>query len=143
MPDIGAAEILGGVTLTGVGAGVLRLAQWWLERQGRVPSKTADAADLVTAAAAFQEALNTAAEGQIGALVARIAAIEKSHTECEARCDQLAGEVRALRQSNDSLIRQLRDPASTQPGGSLDGAVIQLIDGRADIVSTKAERASK
>lgn len=63
--------------------------------------------------------------------------------ECDRRLDELSGQLRSAQASVISLLRQLRDPTSTLPGGALDGAVIALTDGRAEVVSTKADREIK
>lgn len=99
--------------------------------------------DLLTAAGEMAQGLMDGMREDLDALRAEVRAIKASHAECEARCEMLSGEVRSLRQSNDSLIRQLRDPSSTAPGGPLEGAVIQLSGGAAEVVSTKAEREGK
>lgn len=138
-------EGLAVLTAGGFGAAAFRLAQLWLEKRASRPSTSKDAADLVSAAAAFQIALNTAAEGRIAELVANqdrleaeIDNLKHENEQCRAESEALRQTARALEQKIDSLMRQLRDPASTRPGGALSGAVIELSDG--DLTITRPER---
>lgn len=116
--------VIGGVTVTaaGVGAAVLRLAQWWWSQRKPTPPKPSpakDAADLVNAAAVFQQHLNVAAEGIVAGLRAEIdqmkrdhareiAELRQSHEACEADGQRLQGELNQQRQITESLARELR-----------------------------------
>lgn len=138
-------EALIGVGGAGVGAIALKLAQSWLAERAKRPSPSRDAADLVTAAATFQEALNEAAGGVIAGLVANqqrleaeIEELKRENEQCRTEGEQLRQQSRGLEQRVDSLLRQLRDPASTQPGGSLSGALIEIADG--DVKVTRPRR---
>ena len=146
-------EQIGGLTAivgggAGIGAFALKMGQLWMEKRAGRPSKGKDAADLVTAAAAFQVALNAAAEGRIGELVADQARLEaeienlkQENIQCRAEGEALRQAARQLEQKLDSLMRQLRDPAATRPGGVLSGALIELADG--DVKVTRPVRRKK
>lgn len=87
------------------GAAVLKLAETWMSRR-RTPE------DL---AAAVIEAAETHMEGMrsdFKALRDRLDQIERSHRDCEARCDQLTGELHQARQKIDSLTRQVNRAAN-------------------------------
>lgn len=134
------APLAEGLTILGVGGGVgalaFKLAQIWLEKRAAKPSTTKDAADLVSAAAAFQIALNDAAKGTVADLIANqerleaeIENLKRENAECRVEGEALRQAARQLEQKLDSLMRQLRDPQATRPGGSLSGALIEMADG--------------
>ncbi|ADL00707.1 hypothetical protein [Brevundimonas subvibrioides] len=134
------APLAEGLTLVGIGGGVgalaFRVAQIWIEKRAGRPSSTKDAADLVTAAAAFQVALNDAAKGTVADLIANqerleaeIENLKAENVECRAEGEALRQAARQLEQKLDSLMRQLRDPQATRPGGVLSGALIEMADG--------------
>lgn len=107
-----AATVLGA---GGVGAAVLKLAQWWLEKRGQRPTVSKDAADLVSAAAVFQQHLNVAAQGIVGELRDTIERLEgevedlrRAHKACEADSRRMEGELNQQRQITESLARELR-----------------------------------
>lgn len=119
-----------------VGAAAFKLAEVWLSKRASAPSKAKDGADLVSAAAAFQIAMNAAAQGVIGdlranqeRLEAEIEDLKRENEQCRQEGEALRQAARQLEQKLDSLMRQLRDPASTRPGGSLASAVIEMADG--------------
>jgi hypothetical protein len=101
-----ALEVIGGLGLTGIGAAILRLAQIYVEKRGSAASPSKDAADLVTAAALFQEAMNAAAQGVVGDLVA-------NQTRLEAEIDNLkrdhAAELTTLRDQHADCERRVAD----------------------------------
>jgi outer membrane murein-binding lipoprotein Lpp len=111
-------EIAGGVGVAGLGAAALRLAQWWFEQRAKRPAKPSvqkDAADLVSAAAVFQEHLNVAAEGivrqlrgEIGRLEAEVENLRRKHEACEADARRIEGDLNNQRQVTESLARELR-----------------------------------
>lgn len=109
-------EIAGvSVGAAGLGAAVLKLAQWWLSQRAVRPSVSKDAADLVSAAAVFQQHLNVAAEGIVGQLRDTIERLEgevedlrRAHTACEADARRMEGELNQQRQITESLARELR-----------------------------------
>lgn len=115
-----ALEIVGtGVLGTGLGAAVLKLAQWWLSQRAQRPSPAKDAADLVNAAAVFQQHLNAAAEGIVAQLreeisqmktdhAEEIAALKRAHEACEADARRIEGDLNNQRQVTESLARELR-----------------------------------
>lgn len=146
MPDVesGLAILASG----GVGAAALKLVQIFMESRRGTPSKAKDAADMVAATAAFQIALNTAAQGIVGDLRATVERLEAEidnlkheNEQCRIEGEQLRQQARGLEQRIDSLLRQLKDPASTLPGGSLSGAVIELAEG--DVKVTRPRRRDK
>lgn len=99
----------------GLGAAALKLTQSWLEKRGQKPSPSKDAADLVNAAAVFQQHLNVAAEGIVGQLRGTIARLEaeverldRAHATCEADARRMEGELNQQRQITESLARELR-----------------------------------
>lgn len=133
--------LLGGGGVVGVAA--LKLAELWLAKRAAAPSKTKDGADLVTAAAAFQIAMNAAAQGVIGdlranqeRLEAEIEDLKRENEQCRQEGESLRQAARQLEQKLDSLMRQLRDLASTRPGGSLSTAVIEMAGGDISVTKT-------
>lgn len=125
-----------------IGAAALKLGEIWIKNRASAPSKTKDGADLVTAAAAFQVAMNAAAQGVIGdlranqeRLEAEIEDLKRENEQCRQEGEALRQAARQLEQKLDSLMRQLRDPASTRPGGSLASAVIEMADGDINITN--------
>lgn len=68
-----------------------------------------------------------------------LAALRQSHGACEQRCEALTQLGRKRDQLVESLIRQLADPAATQPGGSLYGVIVELREGGALILPDKSE----
>lgn len=132
----------------GVGAAALKLVQIFMEHRRGTPSKAKEAADIMAATAAFQIALNTAAQGIVGDLRATVERLEAEiedlkheNDRCRIEGEQLRQQARGMEQRIDSLLRQLKDPASTQPGGSLSGAVIELAHG--DVTVTRPRRKAK
>lgn len=144
MPDT--APIGEGLALLasgGVGAAIFKLAQVWVEKRGSAPSKAKDAADIMAATAAFQLALNAAAQGIVGDLRATVDRLEaeiddlkRENETCRTEGEQLRQNARQLEQKLDSLMRQLRDPQATRAGGSLATAVIELADGDVKVTHT-------
>lgn len=153
MPDV--EQILGGSMLVG-GGGALGVAVGKMVEafmRGRTPKK-----DVMTAVAAAAEQLMDGMRQDLDALRRELAAQKAAHSKeiealrsdhaereaaCDRRLDELAGQLRQSRQEVASLLRQLRDPASTEPGGALEGAVIQLRAGGATVVSNTPGRNSK
>lgn len=135
MPDL--VEILSGAGLTGtgalLGAAALKFVEAQLARRRTPEQKLGDAAsaasDLIRLAL---DASGTSVQQVLKAqqdLEKRLHQLEESHAACEARCEDLTGELRQANQKIDSLMRQLRDPRSTGPGGALEGAVFELKGG--------------
>jgi septal ring factor EnvC (AmiA/AmiB activator) len=125
----------------GVGAGVV--GGFWAWLKGRPTGQAA----LIGAAAQLQTALNEAAESRVAELRAEvkemaeeIAELKRENEQCRAEGEALRGELRQQKQTIDSLMRQLRDPASTLPGGSLEGAVIHLSEGGATVTKPADRR---
>lgn len=120
----------------GVGAAAFKLVQIFIEKRAGAPSKAKDAADIVAATAAFQLALNAAAQGIVGDLRATVERLEaeiddlkRENETCRLEGEQLRQNARQLEQKLDSLMRQLKDPQATRAGGSLANAVIEMADG--------------
>lgn len=119
----------------GVGAGLLKLFDTWLAKS-RPPEQAAAALielALKASGSSVEQLLSRLSETE-----ARLDALTAAHEDCEDRCTQLQGQVRNQEQRIDSLLRQLRDPASMQPGGSLAGALIEVT--KDDIVVTRPRR---
>lgn len=119
-------EVLAGM----VGGGALaKLVEAVMK--GRTPKKdvmtaVAEAADLLMDG--MREDLNVL-RGALATQASEIAALKAENVECRAEGEQLRQQARGLEQRLDSLLRQLRDPAATQPGGSLSGALIEMSGG--------------
>lgn len=116
----GAEIVAAVVTAAGGGAGILRLAQLWLERKPTpAPGPATDTAAILAATATFQAALNAAADGVVNRLeaevenlkrtctaqAARIDQLETAHSECEARTLSLEGQLNERGQQLESLAR--------------------------------------
>ena len=143
--QIGVLELLTGL---GVGGVITKVVDAIM--RGRTPRKdyleaVAQAADLLMDGMrkdfdALREELRTEKRDR----AEEVAALKRDHAEREAACDrrldEMAGQLRAARQEVASLLAQLRDPRATEPGGPLEGAVIELKDGGAAVVSTKQTR---
>lgn len=85
---------------------------------------------------------------QIDDLERTVQELKDSHAECERKAQEQGREIEQLRaarredrQMIDSLLRQLKDPNATLPGGALAGAVIELAGGAAKV--TRARRTPK
>lgn len=156
MPDLSeAAREGGGMALLVASGGLLKWAvDAWLKTRRTPEQKAADAAGLDAQSVKIAGGLMHGMREDLDALRDEMREMKDQHRRemdaarnredaCERRCDALAGELRQARQEMSSLIRQLRDPSSTAPGGVLEGAVIQLTSGRADVVSTTQARKIK
>lgn len=148
MPNVPIGDGIALLASGGVGAAVFKLAQVWIEKRSGRPSKAKDSADIVAASAAFQLALNAAAQGIVGdlrstvdRLEAEVENLKRDHESCQTENEQLRQAARQLEQKLDSLMRQLRDPRSTQRGGSLASAVIEFADD--DVKVTRPTRGKK
>lgn len=137
MPDrvLEIASLLGA---GGLGAAALKLVETMVGRRRTPEQKLGDAAD--AAGHLIELALEASGSsvkqlmGELRALRTKVDNLEKSHAECEARCESLTQDNRQMAQKLDSLLRQLKDPASTQPGGALAGAVIEMADGDVTVI---------
>lgn len=136
-----ATELSAGGVGAIVGAAFLKLAEVWLSKR-RTPEELAAA--VVAASEAHMtgmrqdfDRLREELSRQKDAHAREIAELKREHAEREAACDrrldELQGQLRESRQEVASLLRQLRDPAATAPGGPLHGAVIALADGEARV----------
>lgn len=119
----------------GVGAGLLKLFDTWMSKR-RSPEQ---------AAASLIELAMKASGSSVEVLLSRLKeaenrldALTEAHAECEDRCTTLTGRVRQQEQRIDSLLRQLRDPEATQPGGLLAGALIEVT--KDDVLITRPRR---
>jgi len=119
----------------GVGAGLLKMFDTWMAKR-RSPEQ---------AAAALIELAMKASGSSVESLLSRLKdtedrldALAEAHEECEGRCTALQGQVRQQEQRIDSLLRQLRDPGSMRPGGSLSGAIIEVT--KDDVLITRPRR---
>lgn len=142
MPDL--VEIAGYLGAGGLGAAALKLVDTVVSKRRTPEQKLGDAAD--AAGHLIELALEASGSsvkqlmGELRALRAKVDNLERSHAECEARCESLTQDNRQMAQKLDSLLRQLRDPASTQPGGALSGAVIELADGDVTVIPPASQR---
>jgi hypothetical protein len=148
----GAANIAGELGAGGVGAVIgaafLKLAEVWLNKR-RTPEELAAAVMLAAEAHmggmrhdfdALREELRKAKADH----AEEIAELKREHAEreaaCDARLDELQGQLRDSRQEVQSLVRQLRDPRSTAPGGPLRNAIIELDQGEARVTTPRRSR---
>lgn len=108
------------------------VAGFWAWRASR-PSQSKDQADLMTAAAAFQAAMNTAAEKmveslreEIDGLRTRIEELEQENDTCRREAEALRQNGRQMEQKIQSLMSVLRAGGIDIPGGALADTVIEL-----------------
>jgi regulator of replication initiation timing len=140
MPDR-VMEVVTALGGAGVGAGVV--GGFWAWLRGRPAGQAA----LISAAAQLQAAVTEAAKAQVESLRteieglhARIGELERENEQCREEGAALRGELRQQRQTIESLVRQLRDPAATLPGGPLEGALIQLTHDEATVIQPPRPR---
>ena len=143
MPD--ASPIAEGLTLLGVGGGVgaavLKLAQIWLEKRGARPSRAKDASDIIAATAAFQLALNAAAEGIVGDLRATVERLEaevddlkRENVLCRSEGEVLKQADRERAQQFRSLTNLLRRKGIDLTSGDLEGSLIELEGDKGQVI---------
>lgn len=120
------------VALMKVVEGVLARRQTPQQKDQTDTKTVAEAvAEAVPALSEAWRQMNDGMRSDFDALRAHVDRLTAKHDECEARCDRLNGVVREQEQRIDSLLRQLRDPASTAPGGPLRAVVVELSGGDA------------
>lgn len=142
MPDV--LEIAGYLGAGGLGAAALKLIDTLVSKRRTPEQRLADSAG--AASELIELALRASGSSveqllsEIGELRGEITALKASHAECEARCEALTQADRQRQQTFESLMRQLKDPAATAPGGSLQGAIIELAHGDARDVAPPRRR---
>ncbi|MFN3353032.1 MAG: hypothetical protein ACK4Z5_05435 [Brevundimonas sp.] len=141
MPGGVASELGAGGVGAIVGAGFLKLAEVWLSKR-RTPEELAAAVfaasrDHMNGMRQDFEALREELRLQKETHAREIAELKREAAEEKAACDrrlsEVQGQLRQAQQQIGSLVRQLRDPSATAPGGPLEGAVIELVDGEARV----------
>ena len=139
--------------LGGAGVGEGLVGGFWAWLRGRPAGHAA----LITAAAQLSKAVTEAAEAQVSSLRRdveelhrRIGELEHENEQCRREGEALRqegeamrGELRNQRQTIESLVRQLRDPAATLPGGLLEGALIRLENDEASVTSRARPRRTR
>lgn len=123
------------------------VAGFWAWRASR-PSKSKDQADLMTAAAAFQAAMNAAAEKmvsslreEIDGLRSRIEELEVENDTCRREAESLRQNGRQMEQKIQSLMSVLRVGGLDIPGGSLSDTVIEFTEDTVTVL--RPERRAK
>ncbi len=151
------ARVGGGGALIVAGIGLLKwFADQWIKARRTPEQKASDAADLDAKSVQTAGDLMDGMRTDLDALRAEIRAMRRAHraemtaallrekaaaereAACERRVDALAGEVRKLQASNGALnrlIAQLKDPAATNIGGPIEGAIFELAGGAVTDVS--------
>ncbi len=144
------ARLGGGGALIAAGLGLLKwCADRWVSTRRTPEQKAADAAALDAQSIKNAGALMDGMRDDLDALREEIRAMRVTHREemaaaakreaaCERRVDALAGEVRKLQANNSALnrlVEQLKDPAATNLGGPVEGAIFELADGGVTDVS--------
>jgi hypothetical protein len=142
----------------GAGVGTLLVAvgvagKWavdvWLKARRTPLQKASDAAALdkqsVATASELMKGMREdldALRGVVAGQAEKIAALDDAHAECEQRCTALTGEVRNLQHAKKAQAREfarlrerLKDPAATNPGGVVEGAIFELAEGGIQDVS--------
>ncbi len=134
-------EIAAGVLGTGaLGAAGMKLAEVWLSKRRTPTQQMGDAAG--SAAQLIELALKASGTSvqqllaEVKDLKEEMQVLRSDHEACERKNVELGQQVEALTQQGrqqaqriDSLLRELSNPRSTQPGGSLSGAVIAMENG--------------
>lgn len=140
LPELMGALGVGGMLTAGV-------TGFFLWRSTR-PSQAKDSADLVTAAAAFQAAMNKAAESmvadlrkEIDALRKRVEELEEENEICRREAEALRQGGRQMEQKIQSLMSVLRQGGVDIPGGGLADTVIELTSETVTVL--RPERVSK
>lgn len=140
-----ASELGAGGVGAVIGAAFLKLAEVYLNKR-RTPEELA-AAVLGAAQAhmggmradfdALRDELRLTKEAHAKEIaeLKREAAEEKA--SCDAKLEAVTGQLREAQQQFDSLVRQLRDPASTRPGGVLHASFIELNQGEARVTTPR------
>lgn len=132
------------MSLFGVG-GLLTAAVtgFFLWRSTR-PSRAKDNADLMTGAAAFQAAMNAAAQAvmaelraEIDALRQRVDELEEENEVCRREAEALRQGGRQMEQKIASLMRVLRQGGIDLPEGPLAGAVVELTDDTVTVLTPR------
>lgn len=141
--------IISGLGGAGVGAIAFRLAQLWIEKRAGAPSKAKDASDLIDATAAFQSALNAAAQGIVGDLRAAVQRLEAEvddlkieNERCRAESESLKQADRERAQQFRSLTNLLRRKGIDLSAEDLEGSLIHL-EGDHGTVILPASKADK
>lgn len=126
-------DVLTGLGGAGLGAAVLKLVQIYVEKRATVPSRAKDASDLISATAAFQIALNAAAEGIVSDLRATIERLEADIDDLRVENERCRQESEALKQADreraqqfGSLTSLLRRKGIDLSAGDIEGSLIEL-----------------
>lgn len=133
-----------GVALLGggaAGAALMKLVSVWLEGRAKSPSKTKDASELIAATAAFQTALNLAAQGIVGDLRAAIVRLEAEiddlkleNEKCRRESEALLQRDRERQQQFSSLTTILRKRGIDLSADGLEGSLIKFEGGTDEVV---------
>lgn len=105
-PDV--PEVLTGLGGIGLGAVAVRLASLWVESRKGVPSRAKDTADLMAAGAAFQLALNNAAQGIVADLRSAVERLEAEVEDLKIENERCRTEAEALKQADRERGQQFR-----------------------------------
>lgn len=141
----GVPEILTGLGGMGLGAAAFKLGQLWIESRRGAPSKAKDTADLIAASAAFQLALNNAAQGIVGdlrsavdRLEAEVEDLKRENERCRAEAESLKQADRERGQQFRSLTQMLARRGIDLTADDIEGSLIRLEGSGGEVVMTEA-----
>lgn len=138
-------EVLTGLGGAGLGAVAFKLASLWLESRKGIPSKAKDTADLIAASAAFQLALNSAAQGIVGDLRSAVERLEAEIEELKRENERCRTEAEALKQADRergqqfrSLTQMLARRGIDLTADDIEGSLIRLEGETGEVIMTEA-----
>lgn len=138
-------EILTGLGGVGLGAAALKVAQMYIDSRRGVPSKAKDTADLIAASAAFQLALNNAAQGIVGdlrsavdRLEAEVEDLKLENERCRAEAEALKAADRERGQQFRSLTQLLARKGIDLTSADIEGSLIRLEGDHGEVIMTEA-----
>lgn len=142
-PD--APELLTGLGGVGLGAVAFKLASLWLESRRGAPSRAKDTADLIAASAAFQLALNAAAQGIVGDLRDAVERLEAEIEDLKIENERCRSEAEGLKQADReraqqfrSLTRMLKRRGIDLTADDIEGSLIRLEGEGGEVIMTES-----
>lgn len=139
-----APDLLTGLGGIGIGATLFKLTSLWIESRKGVPSRAKDTADVVAAAAAFQLALNSAAEGIVGDLRDSVRRLEAEIDDLKIENERCRAESEALKQADReraqqfrSLTRMLARKGIDLSADDIEGSLILLEGDGGEVIMTE------
>lgn len=138
-------EVLTGLGGIGLGAVAFKLASLWLESRKGVPSKAKDTSDLIAASAAFQLALNNAAQGIVADLRTSVERLEAEVEDLKLENERCREEAAALKQAGRerdqqfrSLTQMLARRGIDLTADDIEGSLIRLEGSGGEVIMTEA-----